>query len=89
MKGQKYDTLFSLSNASFKRCTGVSREVFKAMVAVVTTHEKQRKKKVGRTPNVTLENQILMLLEYYREYRTFFHIGMDYGLHDIECATNN
>ena len=82
MRSQKYDALFSLSSANFKRCTGVKREVFTTMVELVSANEKRRKKKAGRTPKVTLENQILMTLEYYREYRTFFHIGLDYGLHE-------
>ena len=29
-----------------------------------------------------------MLLEYYREYRTFFHIGLDYGLNETNVQRN-
>jgi hypothetical protein len=32
-------------------------------------------------PNkVSLENRLLMTLEYLREYRTYFHISRSYGL---------
>jgi hypothetical protein len=27
-----------------------------------------------------LEDQVLMALEYWREYRTYFHIGKNYGI---------
>ena len=30
----------------------------------------------------SIEDQILMTLTYYGEYRTFFHLGTDYGLHE-------
>jgi hypothetical protein len=50
------------------------------MVKLVSEHEQKRKKKEGRTANLSIEDQILMTLEYYREYRTLFHIGTDYGL---------
>ncbi len=33
------------------------------------------KKKTGRPRKLSLEDQLLMTLEYSREYRTYFHIG--------------
>ena len=36
--------------------------------------------KDGRHSNLSVEDQILMLFEYYRENRTFFHLGISYGL---------
>lgn len=29
-----------------------------------------------------------MMLEYYREYRTFFHMGLDYGLNESNVQRN-
>ena len=31
---------------------------------------------------LSLENQVLMTLEYLREYRTYFHIGQSWGLNE-------
>ncbi|NEO51432.1 MAG: transposase family protein, partial [Moorea sp. SIO4A3] len=31
---------------------------------------------------LSLENQVLMTLEYLREYRTYFHIGQHWGLNE-------
>ncbi len=50
------------------------------MVKLVSQQEQKRKKKEGRTAHLSIEDQILMTLEYYREYRTFFHLGTDNGL---------
>lgn len=31
---------------------------------------------------MTIEDQVLMTLEYWREYRTYFHIGNTWGVHE-------
>jgi hypothetical protein len=80
MESKKYAVLSKLSKTKFKRYTGVSKDVFEVMVKLVSQYEQKRKKKEGRTANLSIEDQILMTLEYYREYRTFFHLGTDYGL---------
>ena len=49
------------------------------MVEIVTLHS-QQKKKTGRPGKVSLEDQVLMTLEYWREYRTYFHIGQSWGV---------
>ena len=59
--------------------TGVSRQTFELMVEVVKADEK-KKKKPGRRPKLIIEDQILMVIQYWREYRTYYHIGLDFGL---------
>ncbi|KJV76597.1 DDE superendonuclease family protein [Orientia tsutsugamushi str. TA716] len=39
-----------------------------------------KKSKSGRKNKLNLEEQLLMALEYIREYRTYFHIGQNYGI---------
>jgi hypothetical protein len=46
------------------------------MVSLVKQKEKQ-KKKPGRRPKLIIEDQILLTLQYLREYRTYYHIGQD------------
>ena len=53
------------------------------MLLEVNKAEKERKIKSkgrGRKPNLTVADQLLLTLEYLREYRTQFHIGVDYGV---------
>ncbi|SPR07904.1 IS5 family transposase ISOt6 [Orientia tsutsugamushi] len=38
------------------------------------------KESKGRKNKLNLEEQLLMVLEYLREYRTYFHIGQNYGI---------
>lgn len=74
-----YEQAKHLKPAEFKRFWGVKRETFEKMVEIVTLHEGQ-KKKTGRPGKVSLEDQVLMTLEYWREYRTYFHIGQSWGV---------
>lgn len=32
-----------------------------------------------------MEDRLLMMLEYLREYRTYFHLGQSYGLSESGC----
>jgi len=79
MELQEHDKLSKLSDADFKRYTGASRFVFNLMVLLINIHN-SKKIKSGRTPNLSVEDQVLLTLEYYRENRTFFHLGTSYGL---------
>ena len=42
----------------------------------------------GRPSKLSIENKILMTLEYLREYRTYAHIGASYGLSESKAFTN-
>ncbi len=79
---EKYTNLLKLSNTKFRRYTGVTRYIFDICVLIVKEYEKLTKIKEGRPSNLTIEEQLLMLFEYYRENRTFFHIGNSYGLNE-------
>ena len=76
-----YEQVKNLSPADFKRLCGVSSEVFKDIVKVVAG-EKALQKKSGRPGKLMIEDQILVTLEYWREYRTYFHIGIDWGVNE-------
>jgi hypothetical protein len=75
----KYEQAKHLKPAEFKRFWGVKIETFEQMVEIVSQHEGQ-KKKSGRPGKTSLEDQLLMTLEYWREYRTYFHIGQSWGV---------
>ena len=76
-----YKKVKNLRAEDFKRLTGVHFETFNKMVEIVKQAEKLRKK-TGRQPKLRIEDQILMVLEYLREYRTFFHLGATWGINE-------
>ena len=44
--------------------------------------EAKRRTKGGPKPGSSLEDQLLATLEYLREYRTYAHIAVSYGIHE-------
>ena len=85
---QKYESIGTLSCAEFKRLTGVQKASFEKMVSVVKEAENHRMAKGGKPPHLTVEDKLLMTLEYLREYRTYFHLGKSYGLSESACYRN-
>jgi hypothetical protein len=47
--------------------------------------KKVRGKKRGPKERLSWCDKVLMLLIYYREYRTFAHIAADYGISEAQC----
>lgn len=76
----KYDQLKEFSNEEFRRLTGVKRSTFKKMVEILTKADEEKKARGGRKSKLSIENRLLMALEYIREYRTYFHIAASYRL---------
>lgn len=52
----------------------------------VMQHLKAAKTKSGRSSELSLEAQILLALTYWHEYRTLYHIGMDFGIHESSVS---
>nr|WP_304524156.1 transposase family protein [Deinococcus betulae] len=51
------------------------------MEAVLVERE-AAKKKSGRPAALSPAEQLLLTLEFWREYRTFAHLGDDWGVHE-------
>ena len=73
-----YEQHSVLSERAFRRLTGVHKATFEQMLAVLTAQINQMKKLSGRPSRLSVADQLLMMLEYNREYRTYFHIAQSY-----------
>jgi hypothetical protein len=76
----KFNTINNLKPEEFRRLTGVKKETFAKMLELLAEANKIKKQRGGKPNKLSLENQLLLFLEYYREYRTFFHIGKSFGV---------
>ncbi len=76
----KFDQIKELEDEKFRRLTGVKKGTFSKMVNILRQADGLKKSKGGRKNKLNLEEQLLMTLEYLREYRTYFHIGQNYGI---------
>ncbi|MEH2455586.1 IS5 family transposase [Nostoc sp.] len=76
-----YEKVKNLKPEEFKRLCGVHPQTFNQMTEVVRSLSKT-KRKTGRPGKLSLEDQLLMTLEYWREYRTYFHLGQSWGVNE-------
>ena len=76
----KYDQVKDLSEEQFRRLTGVKKATLKRMLAILREADEKKKAKGGRKSKLSVEDRLLMALEYIREYRTYFHIATNYGI---------
>lgn len=84
----KYDRIKSLSGEEFKRLTGVKRKTFHEMMEILNEEEVKKKKGGGKPNALSIEDRLLMALEYLREYRTYFHVSQSYGITESTCYRN-
>lgn len=80
----KYKKAKNLSDKDFKRFYGVCHETFLLMCREVKEVENQ--KTSGRHSDLSVQDQVLLTLNYWREYRTMFHLGQDYELHESNVS---
>ena len=87
MRYMRWEGIKGFSKGKFQRLTGVKRVVFEEMVRVVSAQRAIKRKHLsrGRPCKLGVEDQLLMMLMYYREYRTFFHTGSTYGISEAQC----
>lgn len=76
-----YEQVQHLKPEAFKRLCGVRPETFAEMVKVLE-EKAQQKRKPGRPSKLSVANQLLMTLQYWREYRTYFHIAQSWGVNE-------
>jgi hypothetical protein len=85
---QKYEVVSKLSSIQFRRLTGVRKATFIEMILIVREAENKRPSRRGKPSHLSIEDKLLMTLEYLREYRTYFHLGQSYGLSESACYRN-
>ena len=85
---QKYENIKNLPSHAFKRLTGVRKTIFYEMLEVVSIADANQMAKGGRPSHLSIEDKLLMSLEYLREYRTYFHLGQSYGVSESTCYKN-
>ncbi len=81
-----YEKLKNLSAANFKRYCGVDRKTFDKMCELVSRKSAAQRLIDGRPPKLSTEDQVLLTLEYWREYRTMFHIGTIWGISESSVS---
>jgi len=84
----KYETVVKLSAEEFRRLTGIKMATFQEMIEILKKAEAEKKAIGGKPNKLSMEDRLLMTLEYLREYRTYFHVSQSYGVSESVCWRN-
>lgn len=84
----KFEQIKEESLDDFRRLTGVKRATFDVMISILSEAMAVLKCQGGKPNKLSIEDRLLMTLEYLREYRTYFHISRSYGISESSCYRN-
>ncbi len=84
----RYEELKKFGEEEFRRLTGVKKNTFARMTIILEEAETKKKRFGGKPNHLSIEERLLMALEYIREYRTYFHISASYGISESSCYRN-
>jgi hypothetical protein len=80
----KYKNMETYGDAKFRRIVGMRRKTFTRAIEILNEkYAEEHSKNVrnsGRKPKLSMEDKLVMTMEYLREYRTLAHIGASYGI---------
>lgn len=74
------EKIAQLSEERFQELFGVKRKTFKAMLEILEKAYRENHLKGGRRSKLSVLEKLVVLLQYYREYRSMEHISFDFGV---------
>lgn len=69
-----------MEESEYQEIFGVKKGTFEAMREILEEKYIERHKKGGRPPKLSVLDKLIIMLQYYREYRAMQHIAFDYGV---------
>ena len=73
--------MLALKPAIFRRTFGVYPTTYQDM-KIVLEQRATNKKKQGRTPALDLDDQLILTLNFWREYRSGHHLSLDWEVNE-------
>ena len=94
MEPCKYERAMQLNDKQFKLLTGVKKQTAVEMVEILGEAYAAKHKRRGRHAKLSVELMLMLTLEYWRQYVTFFELAFAYGVaestaHDIVVWVEN
>ena len=69
-----------LKEEEYQKLYGVKKRTFDKMLEILTEQYRKEHRQGGRPPKLSVLDKLLIMLCYYREYRTMQHIAFDYNV---------
>ena len=84
----RFTEIHHFKKEKFRRLAGVKKTTFNKMVEILTKVDELKMAKGGRPSKLSIQDKLLMMLEYWRENRTFLQLGSTYGLSESNASNN-
>jgi hypothetical protein len=81
-----YNEVSKLSKNKFKRIVGVNPQTFDLMLKILSVAYAVKHEFGGKPDKLALEDKLLISLNYWREYRTYAHLGVTYGYSESQIC---
>ena len=81
-----YKEVSKLSKNKFKRIVGVNPQTFVLMLKTLSVAYAVEHQFGGKPDKLALEDKLLISLNYWREYRTYAHLGVTYGYSESQIC---
>ncbi|MDD6489982.1 MAG: transposase family protein [Clostridia bacterium] len=69
-----------LKEKEYQELFGVKKATFEKMLEILNEQYKKDHEKGGKPPKLSVLDKLIIMLCYYREYRTMQHIAFDYSV---------
>ena len=69
-----------LKEKDYQKIFGVKKKTFEKMLEILEETYRQEHLKGGHPPKLSVLDKLVIMLGYYREYRTMENIAFDYGV---------
>lgn len=68
-----------LKDKDYQKYFGVNKATFEKMLEILEGADRYKRRKGGRPSVLSVLDKLVIMLQYYREYRTMDNIAFDYG----------
>lgn len=80
MKMNNKNRIDQLKEKEYQELFGVKKATFEKMLEILNNQYKQDHEKGGKPLKLSILDKLVIMLCYYREYRTMQHIAFDYNV---------
>lgn len=80
MKMNNQERIAHLKARDYQKYLGVKKKTFEVMLQILEKDYQQKHKMGGRPPTLSVLDKLMIMLQYYREYRAMDNIAFDYGV---------
>ena len=80
MKMNNQERIARLKERDYQKYLGIKKKTFDVMLEILEKGYQRKHMLGGRPPKLSVLDKLMIMLQYYREYRAMDNIAFDYGV---------